>query len=272
MFSLSYSNDGVIGSKNYEWLQNATQHLCNLFRDCTGLKTNTEKTETMSCHPGEIRGRCSMEGYKRRHEGTGETYSKKKGKRTVYPLPSCGKASALGSIQSHLRTQHGIDACDSIITKPIVLAPRLYKLSFQHQSGHSRQVPSPVDNCRYTATTEANFCLHFFNRNYTHRLHLEEDGSVPSYYRACGIFVSLHSLQRGHLGGKHCKANIRRNRQRERNEVAAGAQARAFTIDDYVLKKVENFKYLGRHISSRDSDSRQYYESFQGAKALFSHL
>ena len=57
---------------------------------------NTEKTETMSCHPGAIQGRCSIEGYKRRHEGTGETYSKTKGKRTVCSFPSCGKDLALG--------------------------------------------------------------------------------------------------------------------------------------------------------------------------------
>ena len=65
MASLLYADNGTIGSLDDEWLQNANQHLCNLFRDCVGLKPNTEKIETMSCHPGAIRGRCSMEGYKR---------------------------------------------------------------------------------------------------------------------------------------------------------------------------------------------------------------
>ena len=37
MFSLFYANGGAIGSKDHEWLQNETQHLCNLFRDCTSL-------------------------------------------------------------------------------------------------------------------------------------------------------------------------------------------------------------------------------------------
>ena len=68
-------------------------------------------------------------GCKRQHKGTGDTgdtgdtYSKRKGKRTVCPVPSCRKALALGSLQSHLRTQHGIDASGSIITEPVVLAP-----------------------------------------------------------------------------------------------------------------------------------------------------
>ena len=54
--SLFYANDGAIGSKDHEWLQNATQHLCNLFRDCTGLKPNTEKTKTMSISTSTVLG------------------------------------------------------------------------------------------------------------------------------------------------------------------------------------------------------------------------
>ena len=60
--SLFYADDGAIGSLDPEWLQRANQHLCNLFRDCTGLGPNTEKTETMSCHPMVIRDWCSVEG------------------------------------------------------------------------------------------------------------------------------------------------------------------------------------------------------------------
>ena len=62
-----------------------------------------------------------MEGYKRRHEGTGETYSKRKGKRTVCPHPRCGQALAIGSLQSYLRTQHGMDASGSTIIHPTAL-------------------------------------------------------------------------------------------------------------------------------------------------------
>ena len=146
----------MIGSKDHEWLQNATQHLCNLFRDCIGLKPNTEKTETMSCHPGAICGRCSTEDYKPRHEGTRDSYSKREGEKTVCPFPSCDKDLALGSLQSHYHTQYGMDACGSIVTKPIALAPCLYKLSVKHQSRCSRCVPCPVEDCQYTTITVAN--------------------------------------------------------------------------------------------------------------------
>ena len=212
MSSLFYAAEGAIRSLDHVWLQNANQHLCNLFRDCTGLKPNNEKTETMSCHPGAIWGWCSEEGYKRRHKGTGESYSKRKGKRTVCPVPFYGKDLALGSLQPHLRTQHRMDTSGSIINEPVVLAPCSYKLSFIHQSVHSQYtVPCLVKDCLYKAKTVANLRRHFFDHHYTYRVHIEENGSIPSYCRACSILVSLHSLQRSHSDSKQCKANIIQN-------------------------------------------------------------
>ena len=118
--SLFCANDSTIGSLDHEWLQNTNQQLCNLFRDCTDLKPNTEKTEAMSYYPRSIRGRCLIEGYKCQHEGTGEIYNKRKGKRTMSPIPDYGKDLALGSLYSHLRTKHGMDAFGSIIAEPVV--------------------------------------------------------------------------------------------------------------------------------------------------------
>ena len=59
------------------------------------------------------------------------------------------------------------------------------------------------------------------------------------------------------------------NQQRERDEAAAGAQVRPFTIDGVVLKKVENFKYLGRQISSRDSGTPALFMNLAKARKRF---
>ena len=63
--SLFYADDNMVGSRDTEWLQNANQYLYNLFRDCVGLKPNTDKIDTMSYHPRVLRDRCIMECYKR---------------------------------------------------------------------------------------------------------------------------------------------------------------------------------------------------------------
>jgi len=251
--SLFYADDGAIGSRDPEWLQNATQHLCDLFRNCTGLKPNTNKTEVMICHPGEIRDGCSMEGYKRRHEGTGDNYRKRR--RTRVECHICEKDLSAGSLQSHLRTVHGIDGTGSIIVAPVAPAPRTYRLSFRHSAvGPRREVICPVDGCLYRAKAASLLRRHFFYRHHTASLHNLDDGNVPIFCPLCGISVSLFSVQKGHVDSVACKNNVRHTRKRERIQTAAQAQARVFTIDGDELKKAENFKYLGRQISSRDSD------------------
>ena len=74
------------------------------------------------------------------------------------------------------------------------------------------------------------------------------------------------------MGGKLCKANIIQNQQRERNEAAVGAQARTFTIDGVVPKKVENFEYLGYQISSRDSDAPALFMNLAKARKRFARI
>lgn len=54
--TLLYADDGTLGAWDLQWLQDTTHHLCDLFRNCTGLKPNTRKTEDIICHPGEIPG------------------------------------------------------------------------------------------------------------------------------------------------------------------------------------------------------------------------
>ena len=111
----------------------------------------------MNCHPGAIPERFSMKGYKRRHERTGESYNKRKRKRAVCPLPACGKDLALGSLQSYLCTQHGMDTSGSIIIELEALLPCLYKLSYIQQSDHSQyKMPCPVEDYCYTASITAN--------------------------------------------------------------------------------------------------------------------
>ena len=51
-----------------------------------------------------------------------------------------------------------------------------------------------------------------------------------------------------------------------------GAQARTLTIDEVVLKKVEKSKYLGRQISSRDSDAPALFMNLAKARKRFAQI
>ena len=49
-------------------------------------------------------------------------------------------------------------------------------------------------------------------------------------------------------------------------------ELRTFTIHGIVLKKVENFKYLGRQISSRDSDVPALFMNFAKARKRLARI
>jgi hypothetical protein len=64
---LSYADNGAISSRDGEWLQRALDVLAELFGRLN-LKTNTDKTEVMVCHPGYIRTWHSAEAYAKGRE------------------------------------------------------------------------------------------------------------------------------------------------------------------------------------------------------------
>ena len=76
----------------------ANQHLFDLFCNSVGLKSKTKKTEVMICHPSSIQGRRSDVGYKRRHEGSGESHLKRR--YLIVKCSKCNKNFTAGSLQA----------------------------------------------------------------------------------------------------------------------------------------------------------------------------
>ena len=63
-----YADDGLVQSRDPEFLQYSFDILVGLF-ERVGLRTNTTKTEAMTCIPGEICPALSHEAYANRIEG-----------------------------------------------------------------------------------------------------------------------------------------------------------------------------------------------------------
>jgi len=176
-----------------------------------------------------------MEGYKRRHEGACDNDHKRR-----YVRVQCRiweKYLSAGSLQSRLRTVHGIDGTGSILVELVATSPRTYRLSFVHSSGYRRsKVTCPVEGYPYQTREAVNLRRYFFSRHHTASLHLEEDGNVPRFCHLYGVSVSMLSVQRGHVDSDRSKSNVRQTRQRERKQAAGQAQTRVFTIDGDELK------------------------------------
>ena len=103
--ALFYADDGIIVSSDPAWLQGAFTALLAIF-DRVGLMTNFRKTVSMVYHPCQAgAGNRTEEAYGRSITGEGRSYAERQQERVA--CGECGEFLAIGSMSSHLMTQHG---------------------------------------------------------------------------------------------------------------------------------------------------------------------
>jgi hypothetical protein len=104
LFAIFYVDDAYITSRDPVFLQQAIDGLVSAF-ERVGLKTNTKKTQAMTCMPGTIRLQLPTSSYLRMR--TGRTPADKWDARTV-TCRECGKDMRASSLGRHLADQHQI--------------------------------------------------------------------------------------------------------------------------------------------------------------------
>ena len=94
----------MVTSSDPGWLKAAFSTLVGLF-DKVGLQKNVGKTVGMVCHPCQAAVNLNKEVYGRRVTGVGPTYRERlKGQ---VACGECGDMLEVGSLSSHMITQHG---------------------------------------------------------------------------------------------------------------------------------------------------------------------
>ena len=63
-----YTNDGLIGLQDLDWIQGSINVLIGIFRR-VGLMANVAKSNMMTSHPGEFREHISEEAFSWRRTG-----------------------------------------------------------------------------------------------------------------------------------------------------------------------------------------------------------
>ena len=96
-----YADDGLVAARDADTLQKAFDILTGLF-DRVGLRTNTTKTEVMICVAGRIRTPLDQDAYEARMSDLHR--AERKGRKVEFP--TCGETLAVGSLRSHLTSQH----------------------------------------------------------------------------------------------------------------------------------------------------------------------
>jgi hypothetical protein len=223
----------------------------------------------MTCTPGYISGRMSSPAYKRRREGGGESPGTRRRRRVTCSM--CGVDLAAGSLSAHMLRQHGevLDTEDGRPDDP-GRQPALYRISFPKTVS---SVVCPVEGCSGAATTRNNLRRHFAHRHYHDKLCILEEGQVPlPKCERCGMHVSYLALNRGHFDTAYCRIGADRVRQRHALEDVRRACEVVFTVNGVPLEGVSLFRYLGRPISSQDSDWPAVYYNLKKARKRWARV
>ena len=101
-----YADDGMVGSRNSDWLQHTMNVLVRIFRSY-GLVANIEKSRTMTCQPGSLRTGMSEEAMPLKCTGVGDSYRLRLRRRI--PCLECGVELTAGSMVAHHRRMHWTD-------------------------------------------------------------------------------------------------------------------------------------------------------------------
>ena len=103
LLAVFYADDGLIVARGPAVLQRAFDSRCAHF-DRVGLQTNTTKTKAMVFLPGRIRTCLTDGAYKAQ---MGDLYREERRGQKV-SCQECGQQMAVGSLRSHLETQHDV--------------------------------------------------------------------------------------------------------------------------------------------------------------------
>ena len=101
-----YDNDGIVGSRNSEWLQHVMNVLVRLFRRY-GLAANVGKSCTMTFYPGALRAGMPDEAMALKCTRVEDLYQVRLLRQI--PRPECGVEITVGSMTKHRRRMQGTE-------------------------------------------------------------------------------------------------------------------------------------------------------------------
>ncbi len=243
-------DDGLLASRDPEWLQQAFNVLVELF-ERVGLLTNFTKMKVMTCSPGFIRTHVSREAHMRRTNHLEGSYRLQRLRRVS--CPECNKDLAAGSLRSHLRSQHGLDLLPTPVVQQVPDPPEV-TLRFPRSLEDTR-VSCPIPGCTGSATTRHGMRRHFGFQHPDRILHIPEDGLPPPLRCSiCHAAVTANAMRRGHRFSQVCMQTQNRRRQRLAIQGAIAAAEVSFTADGDTLESVNTFRCLGQPLSVTDTD------------------
>jgi len=264
-----YADDGALRDHDTGHLQRSLTTMEDLFTR-VGLVVNGNKTKALTNLPKISTTNISSTAYKRRMEGTGETYRERKKRRTTCEI--CDTELQIRNIRTHYRSHHP--------TVPVPLPdeplpPILYATPVDYimtEPDKHADMQCPVPGCGVTMVGGGyNMRRHFAFRHQTVTVTIIEEGELPSC-ASCGFQCPLPHNR--HRQSEMCAQGTEKRRRLELTQkiIYARDHAQVMTAGATNLATVDAFKYLGRWMTADDTDDRAVRENISKARARWGQL
>ena len=170
--------------------------------DRVGLRTNVGKTVGMVCNPCQAAGNLTTDTYGRRVTGVGPTYRERQ--KGQVACGECGEMLTVGSLSSHLMTQHGRAAgrWRKWSTPAAGVGPQIYRMSFPAKGGPRK---CPVEGCLGRVATRTAMRVHFVHLHVFDTVVILKEGNSP-HLRCplCNMLVPRRALNGRKPGTAQC--------------------------------------------------------------------
>ena len=273
-----YADDGIILGENYELIQQILDRLRENFL-LFGLEMNLEKTEMMIIKARQKYRKMTQESYDRKITGVGESYNDKQ--QMMVSCHWCDKLVQRRSLKTHLLSA----ACTKIKKKKLLEGNIIQQHSdienLEEEETHETKTYQfdmplkticrcPCESCKFQCNTRNKMRRHFRSRHLEDIIIINEEGLLPQCVQ-CGIFQSNVNSEK-HLQSEDCKryAQIKNNKRLDRcNKAATNVK---FQLNNNDIKKVNDFKYLGRIIDDTDDDLKAVENQLKKARATWGRI
>ena len=199
--AMFYTHDGTVILSDPVWLQGAFIALAGLF-DRVVLRNNVGETVDMVCYPCQAAGNLTTEAYGRSITGMGQSYRERL--RDQVACRECGEIMMVGSLLSHLMTQH-VKAAGrrrQWTTPAVGRGPQSYRMSFPAKGGPQK---CPVEGCPWRVATRTAMQVHFVHRHLLNTVVILEEGNFHhSRCAQCNMQVPQRALNGQHPGTVQC--------------------------------------------------------------------
>jgi hypothetical protein len=237
-----------------------------------GLRCNVAKTKMMICLPRTVRTGMSDAAHTRRMTGVGPAYEEQQKERVLCGEPNCTAELQRRSRKMHWRVQHGKEEypwADAELQREADGGWH-YRPNFYLDE---KQILCPVLGCGVRSECNSALRNHFNIRHpYDTLAILREGDRSKERCPLCGTHVDDDQWRRGHVHTQHCKAGVKRRRQRVLAREIGRANERVFTVNGEALERVFSYCYLGRPLAGNNSDWPALFRNVKKAKMKWGQI